>query len=472
MLQENEFPFDMRFVKLANIVFQRALVATDESKGTGPIFIVEPPTKLAFLNTHGAVINCLVHGDPIPKIQWVNKNGKKVTDIDDLLKILANNSFREVHVTAVVDQHYSTQVYDEYVIEGNTAVLKCIIPSYIKDQIIVTAWIRDDGVRISSEYQQDSRYIILNRGDLNIFKVQYSDSDYAYKCQVRLNTHWCYQRYKGLACEEITNGAGKTIVGNSLIIRASMKDTGFYVCKAVNRMGEDKSTLKLTAPLSAFIHPQRQIVDIGQTINIGCVISGGPFTFVKWFKDGRFLKEDRNILNTSKSTMEISNVAKTTEGMYQCFVGNIMDEKQAIGQIILSGNCATNNEFKMQHRRPGQSVTLECAATGDPLPQIQWTLRDSLIKNNFGLNIESKIEAGKVWSKLTINILQISNGGIYKCIAKNKAGKDIYSNTLHVYGPPNVWPLINQTVVSGKSVFMQCHVSGYPVASISWKKGK
>ncbi|KAG1685711.1 Down syndrome cell adhesion molecule-like protein Dscam2 [Nymphon striatum] len=520
----------------------------NESKGTGPIFIVEPPRKLEFLNTYGAVINCLVHGDPIPKVQWVNKNGQNVEDIHGLLKKLENNSLslpkfdnglyrqnihatiyvckasnkygtiisREIQVTAVVDQQYSTQVYDEYVIEGNTALLKCIIPSYIKDQIIVTAWIRDDGVRISSEYQQDSRYLILNTGDLNIFNVRYGDSNNVYKCQTKHTVSgevkpssgiqprivystpsmnivsgsevtlssvaqgfpapaysWCYQKYRGLSCEEIAKSTEKTIVGNSLIIRASMKDSGFYVCKAENKMGDDTVKLKLTvfAPLSAFIHPQRQIVDIGQAINIGCVISGGPFTFIKWFKDGKFLKEDVEQLNSSKSSLDISNVEKTTEGMYQCFVGNVMDEKQAIGQIILSAVPPTIvKEFKIQHKRPGQSLTLECAATGDPLPQIQWTLRDSIIKNSFGLNIESKVERGKIWSKLTIKILQIFNGGIYKCIAKNKAGNDIYSNTIHVYGPPRAWPLMNQTVVTGKSVFMQCHVSGYPIASINWKK--
>ncbi|KAG1652225.1 Down syndrome cell adhesion molecule-like protein Dscam2 [Nymphon striatum] len=519
-----------------------------------------PPRKIEFLNTYGAVINCLVHGDPIPKVQWINKNGQNVEDIHGLLKKLENNSLslpkfdnglyrqnihattyickasnkygtiisREIQVTAVVDQQYSTQVYDEYVIEGNTALLKCIIPSYIKDQIIVTAWIRDDGVRISSEYQQDSRYLILNTGDLNIFNVRYGDSDNVYKCQTKHTVSgevkvtdvggklhvtkpssgiqprivystpsmnivsgseitlssvaqgfpapaysWCYQKYRGLSCEEITKSTEKTIVGNSLIIRASMKDSGFYVCKAENKMGDDTVKLKLTvfAPLSAFIHPQRQIVDIGQAINIGCVISGGPFTFIKWFKDGKFLKKDIEKLNSSKSSLHISNVEKTTEGMYQCFVGNVMDEKQAIGQIILSAVPPTIvKEFKMQHKRSGQSLTLECAATGDPLPQIQWILRDSIIKKSFGLNIESKVDSGKIWSKLTINILQISNSGIYKCIAKNKAGKDMYSNTLHVYGPPRVWPLMNQTVVTGKSVFIQCHVSGYPISSINWKK--
>lgn len=33
----------------------------------------------------------------------------------------------------------------EYVIRGNSAILKCSIPSYIAEFVTVDAWIRDDG---------------------------------------------------------------------------------------------------------------------------------------------------------------------------------------------------------------------------------------------------------------------------------------------------------------------------------------
>ena len=41
-------------------------------------------------------------------------------------------------------------MYDEFVISGNTAVLRCHIPSYVRDYVAVVTWEREDGVTITS----------------------------------------------------------------------------------------------------------------------------------------------------------------------------------------------------------------------------------------------------------------------------------------------------------------------------------
>lgn len=48
----------------------------------------------------------------------------------------------------MVSQAYSTKAEDEYIIRGNSAILKCKIPSYLADFIVVDAWIDDDGNEI------------------------------------------------------------------------------------------------------------------------------------------------------------------------------------------------------------------------------------------------------------------------------------------------------------------------------------
>ncbi|GFQ73507.1 uncharacterized protein TNCT_106621 [Trichonephila clavata] len=53
-------------------------------------------------------------------------------------------------VILVVRQGYQVQVYDEFVIRGNTAVLRCQVPSMVRDYVIVTTWEREDGVTIVS----------------------------------------------------------------------------------------------------------------------------------------------------------------------------------------------------------------------------------------------------------------------------------------------------------------------------------
>jgi len=40
-----------------------------------------------------------------------------------------------------VAQHYETEVHNLYVIRGNSAVLKCEIPSFVADFLEIVAWL-------------------------------------------------------------------------------------------------------------------------------------------------------------------------------------------------------------------------------------------------------------------------------------------------------------------------------------------
>lgn len=45
----------------------------------------------------------------------------------------------------VVNQLYTVNVMDESVLRGNTAILKCHIPSFVADYVFVSGWTSDDG---------------------------------------------------------------------------------------------------------------------------------------------------------------------------------------------------------------------------------------------------------------------------------------------------------------------------------------
>ena len=44
----------------------------------------------------------------------------------------------------MITQYYEAEVVSEYVIRGNTAVLKCNIPSFVADFVKVEAWVDSD----------------------------------------------------------------------------------------------------------------------------------------------------------------------------------------------------------------------------------------------------------------------------------------------------------------------------------------
>lgn len=54
----------------------------------------------------------------------------------------------------MLSQQYEVRVYDEFVIRDNTAVLKCHIPSFVRDYVTTTAWFRDDGLVIHADGTQ------------------------------------------------------------------------------------------------------------------------------------------------------------------------------------------------------------------------------------------------------------------------------------------------------------------------------
>ncbi|GIY36363.1 uncharacterized protein CDAR_420531, partial [Caerostris darwini] len=42
-------------------------------------------------------------------------------------------------------QHFNPQVFDDFVVRGNTAVLRCHLPAFVREYVVVDSWIRNDG---------------------------------------------------------------------------------------------------------------------------------------------------------------------------------------------------------------------------------------------------------------------------------------------------------------------------------------
>lgn len=56
--------------------------------------------------------------------------------------------FSIIFVT-VVNQYYEAQVYDLFVIKGNSAIFKCNLPSFVSDHLEVISWEDSKGNKYS-----------------------------------------------------------------------------------------------------------------------------------------------------------------------------------------------------------------------------------------------------------------------------------------------------------------------------------
>ena len=59
-----------------------------------------------------------------------------------------------INYYSVVEQGYSTEPSNEYIVRGNDALMKCKIPSYAADMAEVTGWVDSEG----HDYRMGNNY--------------------------------------------------------------------------------------------------------------------------------------------------------------------------------------------------------------------------------------------------------------------------------------------------------------------------
>lgn len=77
----------------------------------------------------------------------------------------------------------------------------------------------------------------------------------------------------------------------------------------------------MTAPLSAHVQPQVQVVDVGKEASFQCIIGGFPATQVHWLHDGKPVAPDNRVeVMVEPRRLTVKQLTKEDKGMYQCMV--------------------------------------------------------------------------------------------------------------------------------------------------------
>ncbi|XP_018786279.1 PREDICTED: Down syndrome cell adhesion molecule-like protein Dscam2 isoform X10 [Bactrocera latifrons] len=525
----------------------------------GPVFLNEPTNRIDFSNSTGAEIECKASGNPMPEIIWIRSDGTAVGDVPGLRQIssdgklvfppfraedyrqevhaqvyacLARNQFgtiisRDVHVRAVVSQQYEEDIHKAFVIRGNSAILKCDIPSFVADFVSVISWHTDQEESFFPGTEYDGKYLVLPSGELHIREVGPEDGYKSYQCrtkhrltgETRLSatkgrlvitepvgsvsprltsgdktrnvdialgasqTMLCpaqaypvpmfrwYKFIEGTTRKQavILNERVKQVSGTLIIKDAVVEDSGKYLCVVNNSVGGEsvETVLTVTAPLSAKIDPPTQTIDFGRPAVFTCQYSGNPIKTISWLKDGKSIGHSDQVLR-------IESVKKEDKGMYQCFVRNDQESAEASAELKLGGRFdppVIRQAFQEETMEPGPSVFLKCVAGGNPTPEISWELDGKKIANIDRYQVGQYVTVnGDVVSYLNITSVHANDGGLYKCIAKSKVGVAEHSAKLNVYGLPYIRQMEKKAIVAGETLMVTCPVAGYPIDSIVWER--
>ncbi|XP_072746740.1 cell adhesion molecule Dscam2 isoform X1 [Anoplolepis gracilipes] len=548
------------FTLVLVLAFAGSSDASYETQGPG--FVTEPPSRVEFTNVSGGRVDCTVRGNPLPTVDWLAADGSSITSILGIRHVLGNGTIhfpafeaeafrqdvhwaiykcsavnsvgavvsRDVTVRAVVNQRYDPEVQSPSSFLANNVLMRCNVPSFVRDHVTVTSWLQEPVFNIYPSTMGDGKYHMLPSGELMIINITRSDAQMTYRCRThhrltqetvvssnvgrlqlteirgsmppiineklvymsaRLKdtvvipcvahanptptNRWYYNRNQRE--EPIEESSGHYVVRDGSLIIQSIEenDAGSYMCTASNSEGSETLEIRLTvsAPLSVHVQPAIQTVDLGKSAYLTCTASGFPQAALYWLKDGQPLRTGARVRTVSSERISVTSVAREDRGMYQCFVRNEYEMAQGIAELRL-GEIAPQLVYRFieQTMQPGPSVSLKCSAAGNPTPQISWLLDGFPLPQNDKLLIGQYVTVyGDVISHVNITSVKPEDGGEYECIAGSRAGEARHSARLNIYGLPYVRPMSPVSAVAGKQLYIKCPVAGYPIESIVWEKG-
>uniref|UniRef100_H3CS91 Peroxidasin n=1 Tax=Tetraodon nigroviridis TaxID=99883 RepID=H3CS91_TETNG len=218
--------------------------------------------------------------------------------------------------------------------------------------------------------------------------------------------------------------------------------------------------------------PQDVDVTSGNTVYFTCRAEGNPKPQIIWLRNNNALnmRDDSRLNLLEDGTLMIQDTRETDQGIYQCMAKNVAGQVKTSQVTLRYFGAPSRPSFVIQPQNTevlvGESVTLECSATGQPQPRVSWTKGDrSPLPSDARINITP---SGGLYIQ---NVVQ-ADGGEYTCFASNNV--DTVHATAHIIVqaiPHFTVKPQDQSVLEGQTVDFLCEASGYPQPVIAWTRG-
>ncbi|XP_058473273.1 muscle, skeletal receptor tyrosine-protein kinase [Solea solea] len=221
--------------------------------------------------------------------------------------------------------------------------------------------------------------------------------------------------------------------GQMLIIpRVRESDNGEYCCIANNGIGEAAKScgaLQLKMKPQIKRHPNNVTLLLDSKAVLPCVTLGNPKPDVTWLKDDELIKISDRVTILDYGALKIHSIQKEDAGQYRCVARNsfglafskpVTIEVQAPARIL-----RVPKEKRVAY---GSQITLDCNATGNPIPTITWLENGNTIS---GASVEDTLVGEVVLSVLKVTV---NKPALYTCLASNRhsAGANTVKATARV----------------------------------------
>lgn len=207
--------------------------------------------------------------------------------------------------------------------------------------------------------------------------------------------------------------------GQMLIIpHVRESDNGEYCCLATNGIGEPAKScgaLQLKMKPQIKRHPTNVTLLVESKAVLPCVTLGNPKPDVTWLKDDELIKVTDRVTILDYGALKIHNIQKEDAGQYRCVARNsfglafskpVTIEVQAPARIL-----RVPKEKRVGY---GSQISLECNATGNPIPTITWLENGNTIS---GASVDETLVGEVILSVLKVTV---NKPALYTCQASNR----------------------------------------------------
>uniref|UniRef100_A0A8C6DLM4 Hemicentin-1 n=1 Tax=Moschus moschiferus TaxID=68415 RepID=A0A8C6DLM4_MOSMO len=400
------------------------------------------PLNKQVIAAHSLTLQCKAAGNPPPVLTWL-KDGVPVKPSDNI-RIEAGGKKLEITSALEVDR-------GQYV---------CVATSVAGEKDI--KYEVDVLVPPAIEGGDETSYFIVMVN--NLLELD---------CQVTGSPPPTIMWLKDGQLIDERDGFKVLLNGRKLVIaQAQVSDTGLYRCVATNTAGDHRKEFEVTVHVPPTIKSsglsERAVLKY-KPITLQCIANGIPNPSITWLKDGQPVNTAQGNLKIQSSgrLLQIGKALMEDAGRYTCVATNAAGETQQHIQLHVHEPPSLEDAGKMLNETVlvNSPVQLECEAAGEPSPAITW------YKDNRPLSGSSSVTFLNRGQIINIESAQITDAGIYKCVAINSAGATELFYSLQVHVPPSIFGSNNMVaVVVNNLVRLECEARGIPAPSLTWLK--